>query len=359
MQERLPRELGQLYRTSGYVPYTMSKFEEYELYLRNKDFLISDRVLTFTDTDGKLMALKPDVTLSIIKNARQRDMAIQKLYYRETVYRPGRSMQGFREIMQIGLECMGQVDSYCVLEVLTLAVKSLRIISKDCILDISHMGLLEEALEKSKLQGTARTQALAAIESKNLHALRAIGEEQQTDVGDLVILADLYGAPDKTLPVLEKLFPGNRDLMQMKQILDALKAAGCGDCINLDFSVVNSRKYYNGIVFRGFVQGVPESVLSGGQYDGLMARMDRKEKAIGFALYPDLLDRLESGEDAPLPDAFLLYPVDASLHAVSNGVAVLTAKGLRVCAQPDMGKRPVGNCFILKGNEVTPLETDA
>ena len=48
--EQLAQKLGALYGAYGYMAYSMSKFEEYELYLRNKDFLISDRVLTFTDT---------------------------------------------------------------------------------------------------------------------------------------------------------------------------------------------------------------------------------------------------------------------------------------------------------------------
>lgn len=33
--------LRDLYRRHGYLPYRMSKFEEYELYVRNKDFLVS------------------------------------------------------------------------------------------------------------------------------------------------------------------------------------------------------------------------------------------------------------------------------------------------------------------------------
>ena len=69
-EERIVFSLRSLYGGYGYSRYKMSKFEEYELYVRNKDFLISDSVITFTDTNGKLMALKPDVTLSIVKNGR-------------------------------------------------------------------------------------------------------------------------------------------------------------------------------------------------------------------------------------------------------------------------------------------------
>ena len=67
-EERAILKLRSLYKKYGYMPFKMSKFEEYDLYVRNKDFLISDRVITFNDTNGKLLALKPDVTLSIIKN---------------------------------------------------------------------------------------------------------------------------------------------------------------------------------------------------------------------------------------------------------------------------------------------------
>ena len=64
--ERAIFALRSLYRRYGYAQYKMSRFEEYDLYVRNKDFLVSDSVITFTDTNGKLMALKPDVTLSIV-----------------------------------------------------------------------------------------------------------------------------------------------------------------------------------------------------------------------------------------------------------------------------------------------------
>ena len=70
-----------LYQRYGYAPYKMSRWEEYDLYVRNKDFLVSDQVITFSDRSGRLLALKPDVTLSIIKNAPNSGEQVQKLYY--------------------------------------------------------------------------------------------------------------------------------------------------------------------------------------------------------------------------------------------------------------------------------------
>ena len=107
--ERLTFSLRGLYSKYGYQPYRMSKFEEYDLYSRNKDFLISDSVITFTDIGGKLMALKPDVTLSIIKN--HTDGETKKLYYNENVYRVAKGTNTFKEIMQSGVECIGGGES--------------------------------------------------------------------------------------------------------------------------------------------------------------------------------------------------------------------------------------------------------
>ena len=77
--ERIIFKLRELYSKYGYTKYRMSKFEEYDIYVRNKDFLISENIITFTDVDGKLMALKPDVTLSIIKNSRDTEYGVQKM----------------------------------------------------------------------------------------------------------------------------------------------------------------------------------------------------------------------------------------------------------------------------------------
>ena len=357
--QQLTAAWAALYSSYGYQNYTMSKFEEYELYLRNKDFLISDRVLTFTDTDGKLMALKPDVTLSIIKNTADSPKGIQKICYQEHVYRPGKSDQGFREIPQVGLECMGKLDSYSILEVLLLAVKSLQVISDRCVLDISHMGLLARLLDSCGLSGQLRQQVLEAIGSKNAHSIKALCAEAGIDGSPLETAALLSGKPSQVLPVLDQLLPDAPELQQLKALLRALEQAGV-DCVNVDFSVINDMNYYNGIVFRGFVEGVPSGVLSGGEYDGLMGKMKRQDGAIGFALYPDLLERMYGQEDRSEADAVLLYEGDAELCALAKAMETLTGQGLRVSAQP--AGETIPDCpkvYRFVGNEVKCVEADA
>ncbi|MBQ8882326.1 MAG: ATP phosphoribosyltransferase regulatory subunit, partial [Clostridia bacterium] len=150
--ERAVYELRSLYAKYGYLPYKMSKFEEYDLYVKNKDFFLGDGVITFNDNGGKLLALKPDVTLSILKNG-AKDKQNQKVYYNETVYR--KSADGnFKEIMQVGLENIGILTPYDIFETVYLAVKSLvEIGGKDMILydncRNAQVNLYEELAQKN------------------------------------------------------------------------------------------------------------------------------------------------------------------------------------------------------------------
>ena len=137
--EKAIYSLRELYRKFGYSQFKVGRFEEYDLYSHNKSFLVSENILTFTDTNGKLMALKPDVTLSIIKNISFEEKNTHKLYYNENVYRTSAESHGFKEIMQTGLECVGYVDAFAECEVIMLAIKSLESISNDYILDISQI----------------------------------------------------------------------------------------------------------------------------------------------------------------------------------------------------------------------------
>ena len=298
--------LRTLYRSYGYSQFKMRKFEEYDLYVKNKDFLISDSVITFTDTNGKLMALKPDVTLSIIKNTKDAP-GVQKLYYNENVYRVSNRTHAFKEIMQVGLECIGEVDSKCVIEVLNLAEESLKSISESYVLDISHMGIISEILDKCGASFECRKKVLQCIGEKNLHELAAVCRADGFDGEMTELLKKLAltcGRACDVMPEIEAMLSGvvsEQSILELENIAAALDS----EFVNIDFSVVNDMSYYNGIVFKGFIAGIPTGVLSGGQYDKLMKKMGKSSSAIGFAVYLDMLERLDEAQDSAEPKTTL------------------------------------------------------
>ncbi len=289
--------LRALYSEYGYSQYKMSKFEEYELYMRNKDFLVSDNIITFNDTDGRLLALKPDVTLSIIKNNKDNPDGLLKAQYNEHVYRISGSTQSFAELMQVGLECIGKVGENEIVETLFLAKESLDLICEDNILAISQLDILEALMEHFSLSREARRSLLKNLEAKNSSGIyEAMLSEalSENDASLLSSLADIYGSPASVLPRLDSFRvsdKANAAINSLVNITDMLKDRGVSR-IFIDFSLVGDMKYYNGIAFKGFIEGIPESVISGGQYDRLIERMGRRSKAIGFAVYLDELERL-------------------------------------------------------------------
>ena len=294
--------LKSLYRRYGYVPYKMSRFEAYDLYVRNKDFLVSDQIITFSDRSGRLLALKPDVTLSIVKNAPEEPGVVQKVYYHENVYRD------YREIPQAGLECVGDLGDYEIAEVVLLAARSLQLLGGSWVLDISHMGLLAAVLEDSGFDRDTQRQAMEYLHRKNYHQMKTLCTGNSA-WDKLEVIASCRGGRE-VLNRLEAVLTTEAEqqaLSQLKGLWSILEASGCAESVRLDFSVGNNMRYYSGVVFRGYLEGIPASVLSGGQYDKLPRKMGRKAKAIGFAMYLDLLQNRNLQEDAFDVDTLILH----------------------------------------------------
>ena len=297
--EKINFALRSLYKSFDYKQYRMSKFEEYDLYSRNKDFLVSDSVITFTDTNGKLMALKPDVTLSLIKNSKDLPDEVQKLCYSENVYRISRRTGSFKEIMQAGLEYFGKVDAEGVREVLKLALRSLETVGKESVLTVADLDILSVFADEITDNEEAKERIWKCIGEKNLHGISEVLKEfgiPEEKAATLKELLKIYGTPAEALPKLVALTKGTDAEARVKALSDYVTPLASEGNIVIDFSLTGDIKYYNGIIFKGYIAGIPESVLSGGEYDKLMKRMGRKSGAIGFAVYLDLLERVEVAE---------------------------------------------------------------
>lgn len=325
--------LRALYEKHGYSQYKMNKFEEYDLYAKNKDFLISDSVITFTDGNGKLLALKPDVTLSIVKNTADTTDNIKKLYYNENVYRIAKGQRNFKEIMQVGLECIGNVDCYSVYEVIKTAAESLDEISEPNVLSVSHIGILSEVMDYVGIPEAEKSSVLHLIGEKNLHELSTKLEEAGIPAEKTELLIKLIKLGGNTKDVIAAIKKDYKSIVSKKTIdefADVMSALADEKSVILDFSTVGDINYYNGFVFKGFVEGIPESVLSGGQYDTLMKKMGHKSKAVGFAVYLDLTEGLKKKRNEYDVDVFLLYDAKTKLSDISDKVKALNDDGRSV-----------------------------
>lgn len=335
--ERTEMMLRALYEVHGYKKFKMNRFEEYDLYRENRSFLVGSNIITFSGLDGRLMALKPDVTLSIVKNVKENDEDL-KLYYSENVYRAEKGAYEFREIVQVGTEHIGTLDLYSMCEMLCLAEKSLELISGEYILDISHLGIIGGLLDECMLSEKNYALVSGYIAEKNVHDLKKCLEEIGTCEELTKILTEITGLSgtfDYVLPRLENLLGGRFKECQKElcDIYSLLCDMGYSKNIRLDFSMLSDMSYYNGIVFKGFVPGVPKSILSGGRYDRLLEKFGKKQQAAGFAVYLNLLDEYKPFEAEYDFDNLIIYGNSKDLKKVYALSEELIKKGETVRVQ--------------------------
>lgn len=330
--ERATLRLRGLYEQFGYKKYQVSQFEEYGLYLQFRSFLTGGRILSFTDLDGRLLALKPDVTLSIAKNARTAGGA-EKAYYIENVYRENVASGTIKEISQMGLEYLGGAGGYAQAEVLGLALETLAAVGPEHVLEVSHMGFVVGLFEALGLEGDARAQVMDSLGAKSAHGVEAAARKAgvgQVGVSVLSELCSLSGDFDKTLSRARGLCLNGKMTAALDELDETVRAVGESRSLRLDFTLQGDMEYYDGLMMAGYLDGVPKAVLSGGRYDGLMKKLGRDVSAAGFALYLDDLSRLPREREPFDVDALILADETADASGVLAAVRGLTAKGLRV-----------------------------
>ena len=300
-KERASFALRALYEAAGCRKYHMGRFEEYGLYQENRSFLSSEQVITFTDLDGRLLALKPDVTLSIAKTAQPAPSETLCYYYHENVYRPSAESHTFKEISQMGLEMLGAVGEAQVQQAVCLAARSLDALGAEWVLEVSHMGYLFGLFDALGVPDAARAKLLEKLREKNAHELRAAaGAAGLADAAADILCSvlSLCGSYADTLAKAAALCRNDAmraAVAELEALAVPLEKAG--GIIRLDMTLAGEMEYYNGLVFQGYLKALPRPLLKGGRYDLLMQKFTPGAGAIGFAVYLDELDRLS----APLP----------------------------------------------------------
>ena len=363
--EEIIFKMRSLYKKYGYSQFKMSKFEEYDLYVRNKDFLVSENIITFTDTDGKLMALKPDVTLSIIKNTDCKSGQIKKVFYDENVYRVSKGTNSFKELMQVGLECIGDIDTYNIFETIMMAAKSLESISNNYVLDLSNMDIILNMIDSFGLDNKAKKEIIKCIGEKNVHGINEICLQNEVDINScekLKKLISLYGGIDEILDEIKDIVPAEcaNAVSELEQIVLLIKRSGLSDKIRIDFSVISDNHYYNGFVFKGFIKGVSSWILSGGQYDNLMRKMRIESRAIGFAVYLDMLDRFYSSDVQYDIDCVILYESDDDIVNLNSAIENIISSGKSVIAVKEIPENMTYKQLLrFKGNGGEIIEANA
>ena len=284
-----------LFESKGYAEISTPEVEYYDLFLQSGNPLPQESMLKIVDRSGKIMVMRPDCTTPIARVAATKLKAVplpQRLYYNETVFRSGVEHRGgSSEIAQCGVELIGAGGEEADLEVLSLAVESLRCATiQSCHIELGHVGLFRAMADQLGLEKPKVETMRSLIEGKHFAAL---GDLLAPYTGSpayelLSRLSRLFGGPE-VLEEAERLVGKRPELQYLKRLYQCLEEAGYGAMIRFDLGLVHQIDYYTGVVFRGYVEGAGAPVLSGGRYDNLLGAFGRPAPAIGFAVDADMM----------------------------------------------------------------------
>ena len=327
--------IRKMYDSYGYKKISLPSFEEYDLYNENKDF-IDRNVLTVMSPNGKLLALRPDITLSVAKKvSKDQSLKYSKIYYQENTYNLTKYV-GYEEDEQLGIELIGKESTFLDFEIINLAVKSLDIINKKSMIVLSHAGFISSIFENFDLEYETKEQILDCINRKNSHDIQKIlkrNEHISENVKKLIYkIPELSGNLEnieKELLKYEINVNTKKILSELKQLNSLLMKFYKKSKIIFDFSVVKNLNYYNGIILQGYIEDFPNVILTGGRYDKLFEKFGVDTGAVGFAILTDGLKGYYKDTDKKDFEVLITYD-NSDFEKLVEIVNDFQKKGLRV-----------------------------
>lgn len=304
-RRKLRIQLEEIYRSWGYQEVITPMIEYYDTF-RIAD-MREEEMYKILDASGRILTLRPDMTIPLARVAATKFKDIKeplRFLHTSNVFKVNAELHGNNnESTDCGIELLGVEEPYGDLEILNCALDALSIL-KDTryTLEIGNLNFFHSACKDLALSTEQQEQLADLVNRKSTTSLKELVNSlpiPQNRKEFFIKLPWLCG----DISILEeaKSYAFNEDLQaviaQMENLCQNLKILGFDKALTIDLGKVPHLKYYTGLIFEAFVEGVGISVLSGGRYDKLLKRFGKDMPAIGFAVRLDaLLDILADSE---------------------------------------------------------------
>lgn len=254
----------------GFSEVVTPTFEHSELFTLRSGPSIIDEMYVFRDKGDRELALRPEITASVIRFF-VTDLSTQprplKLYYVGNCFRYENPQSGrYREFFQIGAELIGSKNPETDAEVIALAVGILRAAGLgNFVVRIGHIGILKSLVKEEIKDEKLASEILRLLDKENFDAMGDLFDAKALPrklFDKIVAFADIKG----DLTVLNNL--ERTDATDyLKEVFDVLKVYGIDDC-QVDLGIVRGLDYYTGMVFEIDAPnlGAEKQVLGGGSY---------------------------------------------------------------------------------------------
>lgn len=254
----------------GFSEVVTPTFEHSELFTLRSGPSIIDEMYVFRDKGDRELALRPEITASVIRFF-VTDLSTQprplKLYYVGNCFRYENPQSGrYREFFQIGAELIGSKNPETDAEVIALAVGILRAAGlENFVVRIGHIGILKSLVKEEIKDEKLASDILRLLDKEDFDAMGDLFDAKALPrklFDKIVAYADIKG----DLTVLNNL--ERTDATDyLKEVFDVLKVYGIDDC-QVDLGIVRGLDYYTGMVFEIDAPnlGAEKQVLGGGSY---------------------------------------------------------------------------------------------
>ncbi|WP_416729518.1 ATP phosphoribosyltransferase regulatory subunit [Fictibacillus sp. JL2B1089] len=259
--------------------------------------ILDQQLFKLLDMEGKTLVLRPDMTAPIARvvSSSMKQVAYPlRLAYSSPVFR-AQQREGGRpaEFEQVGIELIGEGTASAEAEALALMSEVFRKSEiASFTVAVGHIGFVQELLSEILGNDDRAADLLRYLNEKNYVGYTSHVKKlplSSIDTQRLLKLLDLRGGIE-VLDEASSLNPnrrGQQTLQELKDLYDLLEDYDAAQNIVFDFTLFSHMNYYTGIVFEGYGAGIGAPIASGGRYDDLLSRFDRKAPAIGFAIRMD------------------------------------------------------------------------
>ncbi len=296
VKEEIEKRIKDLFICHGYELVKTPTFEYIDVF-SNGHVLQQPTLYSLINRQGEVLALRNDMTSSIARIVATHDAnAIfpKKYCYIANTFRYPRAYQGkSHEFTQAGIEIIGVDNVKSDVECITLAFKSLKKIGLDKFtIHIGSTEFIEGLFNEFNLSNNQREILFSIIESKDFVSLKNKMVEYKIDnkYVDLVLMimsnAGKLNFLDSVIARLEG-FDSIKYLERLSIVYHELMKLGLQNKVVFDFSVYSSAKYYTGLTFQVFAEGIGRAVVSGGRCDSLLSNFGASRPMIGFGLHVD------------------------------------------------------------------------
>lgn len=343
-RDQLISVLKQRFSLHGYEEIRTSAFEPYDLYSNDAGTIPQDEMIKVIDQSGKVLVLRPDVTIPITQEVAAKHKALPahiRYFYVMDVFRQSFDGNGTKEKTQAGIECFGEKSAEIDAEVIALAIQTLKDLGVSHFkIEIGHANFFKEVIQEMKLEEKDLSQLKRYIQAKNLIEIGPFLENLHIDkqIADAVsAIPLLYGKPEEVIDRARSIAFTDQMKAELESLLDVyevLKAYGADEHIVFDLGLINHMDYYSDIIFQGFIENIAKPVLMGGRYDRLAEKFNASMPAIGFAADVEALlegTKEELAEPHTVVDLTVIYEKSKQQEALAL-TSQLRDEGFRTIA---------------------------